>query len=73
MTVPTCDELALGAFLHDIGKLGQRAAEGSIRNTVFLPPRGREGEEIPVPTGWNARIRPEDRKKWLNPMQEGFG
>ena len=26
MTPPTLDELALGAFLHDVGKLGQRAS-----------------------------------------------
>ncbi len=53
MTVPTCDELALGAFLHDIGKLGQRASNASTRNVVFLPPRGRSGQATtPVPMGW---------------------
>ena len=31
----------------------KRAAEGSTRNVVFLPPRGRSGQAtIPVPMGW---------------------
>ncbi len=44
MTVPTIDELAIGAFLHDIGKLGQRAAsEEALPDYV----RGNEAEWLP--------------------------
>lgn len=43
--LPTCDELALGAFLHDAGKLLQRA----LGRTQALPPevRALEGTLCP--------------------------
>lgn len=46
---PTLDELALGAFLHDIGKLGQRAL---TENDLDAWVRGNEGELLPTdPSG----------------------
>jgi len=54
--LPTCDEVTLGAFLHDIGKFSQRA----FAKTAVMTPevRARESDVLPSFQGrsshWHA-------------------